>query len=441
MLPPPGDTISWLRDVADSRLRDKFVAAGLIDGRLLEFKIATLGEFTNAYVDSRRDLKPSTFRQLSQAKDLLIERFSAAREMASITKGDGQEFRRWLERVPAPRSKRPRSANTVRRLCGRCKQLFAAAIDREMISRNPFAGMTDLQVKGNRSRQFMQSVEHAERVMAAMPDAKWRLIFAFARYAGFRMPSEVNRLTWEHIKWDARMMIVPTPKTERDPEQTHKEVPIFTELRPYLEAMRDDPAADPVFVIPHPRNERGEITNLGQQFHRHLKRAGIKAWPKLFQNLRSTRQTEVAGIFDEALACHWLGNSPLVFRKHYLQVSPEVLARATGRTPEPKDDREDGEGGQTCRRPDRPNDPPNGPVGGESGGADAGTQRREEAGRNAGSASPSGKTAPRHHGPPCATNGETRTVPERGLEPPPSYLDKNLNLARLPIPPLGRVDL
>ena len=32
-----------------------------------------------------------------------------------------------------------------------------------------------------------------------------------------------------------------------------------------------------------------------------------------------------------------------------------------------------------------------------------------------------------------------RKMPERGLEPPPSYLDKNLNLARLPIPPLGRV--
>ena len=31
-------------------------------------------------------------------------------------------------------------------------------------------------------------------------------------------------------------------------------------------------------------------------------------------------------------------------------------------------------------------------------------------------------------------------MPERGLEPPPSYLDKNLNLARLPIPPLGQVD-
>ena len=36
-------------------------------------------------------------------------------------------------------------------------------------------------------------------------------------------------------------------------------------------------------------------------------------------------------------------------------------------------------------------------------------------------------------------NEAAKEMPERGLEPPPSYLDKNLNLARLPIPPLGRV--
>src|SRR5687768_5983113 len=33
---------------------------------------------------------------------------------------------------------------------------------------------------------------------------------------------------------------------------------------------------------------------------------------------------------------------------------------------------------------------------------------------------------------------EKRRVPGRGLEPPPTYVDKNLNLARLPIPPPGR---
>jgi hypothetical protein len=36
-------------------------------------------------------------------------------------------------------------------------------------------------------------------------------------------------------------------------------------------------------------------------------------------------------------------------------------------------------------------------------------------------------------------HGKRMQMPERGLEPPPSYLDKNLNLARLPIPPLGQV--
>ena len=44
--------------------------------------------------------------------------------------------------------------------------------------------------------------------------------------------------------------------------------------------------------------------------------------------------------------------------------------------------------------------------------------------------------------PPGTKRADRKTaeeMPGRGLEPPPSYLDKNLNLARLPIPPLGRV--
>ena len=32
----------------------------------------------------------------------------------------------------------------------------------------------------------------------------------------------------------------------------------------------------------------------------------------------------------------------------------------------------------------------------------------------------------------------TASVPERGVEPPPTYVDMNLNHARLPIPPLGQ---
>ena len=49
------------------------------------------------------------------------------------------------------------------------------------------------------------------------------------------------------------------------------------------------------------------------------------------------------------------------------------------------------------------------------------------------------KHLPADHGRVLATKEPPPKMPERGLEPPPSYLDKNLNLARLPIPPLGQV--
>ena len=49
--------------------------------------------------------------------------------------------------------------------------------------------------------------------------------------------------------------------------------------------------------------------------------AGLKSWPKLFQNLRSTRQTELAEQFPAHVVCAWMGNSEDVARDHYLQVT------------------------------------------------------------------------------------------------------------------------
>ncbi len=82
-----------------------------------------------------------------------------------------------------------------------------------------------------------------------------------------------------------------------------------------------------------------------------------------------------------ALACRWLGNSPMVFRKHYLQVSPDVIERATGRTRNVRDEREDGEGGQSARMPDQPSPPHNGPLGEKLGGCTC-WRRAARAGRS-----------------------------------------------------------
>jgi hypothetical protein len=59
---------------------------------------------------------------------------------------------------------------------------------------------------------------------------------------------------------------------------------------------------------------------------RIIRKAGLKPWPKLFQNLRSTRETELADQFPQHVVCAWIGNSQVVAAKHYLQVTDDHFA-------------------------------------------------------------------------------------------------------------------
>ena len=63
---------------------------------------------------------------------------------------------------------------------------------------------------------------------------------------------------------------------------------------------------------------------------RIVEQAGIKPWPKIFQNLRSTRETELAETYPIHVVCAWLGNSQPVAAKHYLQVTDDHFAHAAG---------------------------------------------------------------------------------------------------------------
>jgi hypothetical protein len=94
-------------------------------------------------------------------------------------------------------------------------------------------------------------------------------------------------------------------------------------LRPYLEAVRDlvNPGYDTPLSEPVITRYRGAGTNLRSQLKRFIKNAKLQTWPKLFQNLRSTRQTELAESFPSHVVCDWMGNSEKVADQHYLQVN------------------------------------------------------------------------------------------------------------------------
>ncbi len=101
---------------------------------------------------------------------------------------------------------------------------------------------------------------------------------------------------------------------------------------PYLREVFEsaDPGAEHVIT-----QYRDSTQNLRPQFQRIIRNAGLEPWPKLFQNLRSSRETELAERWPLHMVCAWLGNSQPVAAKHYLQVTDEHYERAVMGAEEP----------------------------------------------------------------------------------------------------------
>jgi len=145
-----------------------------------------------------------------------------------------------------------------------------------------------------------------------------------ARYGGLRTPSETLALTWGDGNWEKSRINVPQPKmaTRGKPSRV---VPIFPELLPHLQAAFDEAEPGALHLI---TRDRDAGCNLRTQLLRLIARAGIAPWPKLFQNMRSTRQTELTAVFPAHVVCAWIGNTVDVANAHYLQTTDAHFAKA-----------------------------------------------------------------------------------------------------------------
>ncbi|MCA9116156.1 MAG: tyrosine-type recombinase/integrase [Planctomycetaceae bacterium] len=216
--------------------------------------------------------------------------------------------------------------NTVRRRCGIAKQFFRAAVRSKLVAENVFDDL-ECGVRSNRARDHFITREDAGKVLDACPDAEWRLIFALSRYGGLRCPSEHLALRWCDVDWEAGRVTVTSPKTEHHAGGESRVMPLFPELRPYLEDCFELAEPGSEFCITRYRSANA---NLRTQLLRIIRRAGVKPWPKLFHNLRATRETELAAVHPLHVVCEWIGNSSLIAQEHYLRVTDADFDRATG---------------------------------------------------------------------------------------------------------------
>jgi hypothetical protein len=173
----------WLAGL-DGQMYSRLAAVGLAVPR--STTAPRLKEFLDSYVAGRPDIKPRTRWDLEVCARRLVEHFGPDKPLRSIKPGDADDWCAVL---------RAKYANaTATRTIKRAKQFFQAAVRRELLTRNPF-GDCKAGHQSNPARSFFVTQKDTAAVLAACPDAEWRLIMALRRYGGIRCPSELPTLT------------------------------------------------------------------------------------------------------------------------------------------------------------------------------------------------------------------------------------------------------
>jgi integrase len=314
--PIDGETAAWVAGISDW-LANKLARVGLIAPRARRL----LGDFVDDYIASRLDLKERTRTSLRVCSNRLVAYLKRDRPIESITPADIDKFLIHLKVIG-------RSPLTVGKTINVARQLFRAAIRARLIADNPCDGVK-APSQANPKRMYFVEREDIARVMD-VADREWRLIIALARYGGLRTPSELAPLQLTDIDFERGRLRVTSPKTERH-DKGERWIPLFPELLPHVEAAYETAAEGETYLVRHPsiRHPRADATLRGPMLTL-LRRAGVKPWPRLFQNLRARRETELAREFPIHVAVAWIGNSTRVAQKHYLTVTDADFDRARG---------------------------------------------------------------------------------------------------------------
>jgi integrase len=326
-MPPPAATLAWIASLEPDYLK-KLEIAGLVAPSSPAKPTLppapeppkTLDFLLERFMKTVGRKKPATVEKLEQAGEILKKFFGGDRILTSITPGDAREWADWLATNGNTRdsNRSDLAKNTVRRKSGLVKQIFNHAVDLRLIADNPFTRLP-CSVGRNEERMTFVSHETIERVIEAAPDASWRAIVALARYGGLRIPSELERMTWKDVNFAIGLVHVYSVKTEHHEGKSERYLPLFDELRPYMEdlaiqAKAEGRAGLDDKVFPNITS----ASNLRTGLIRMIKKSGVGQWEKLFQNLRASRETELMeGGVSIHKVCQWLGNSPAIALRHY----------------------------------------------------------------------------------------------------------------------------
>ncbi len=314
--PIDGQTAEWLKGI-DSTLRDRLARAGLIEAD----RAVLLGPFLDEYIEHRRrrgDVTDSTIEVWGHTRRNLVAFFGEAKNIRTITPQDADDWAAWLK------ADQKLAENTIRKRSQFAKRFFSVAVRRKLIPDDPFASLVGTVVSVP-ERKFFIPREAVDALLDQCHGPEYRLLLVFARYLGIRVPSEVHPLRWTDVDWEGQRIIITSPKTKRHRGGDKRVCPVFPEVLPFLQEAWEAAPEGAFWIFPSIRTGK---KNLRTWLERAILKAGLQPWPRLWQNFRATRATELADRYPSHVAAAWLGHTERIADGHYRQVTSDHYERA-----------------------------------------------------------------------------------------------------------------
>jgi len=320
------DLSAWLAEVP-SVIYGRLVRVGLAAPRAEDAAapMVTVDELCNAFKE-RAAVKPGTAAAYAQTLDSVRAFYGPAKPIAEITAESADDWRKAIATATEGEGKRKKKRTTadgrlapatVAKRVHVAKQVFGKAVAWGWLEKNPFAALR-AGSQANPARAAYVAPETLEAVLEACPGLQWRLVFALPRLAGLRCPSEVGGLTWGDVDFANGRLTVRSPKTEHHGGgHAVRLVPIIPRLREILADAFDAAAPGERSVVPMAARPGANLRTTAEKV---IERASVEKWPRLFQNLRASCETDWVQTYPAHVCAKWLGHSTTIAAQHYLQV-------------------------------------------------------------------------------------------------------------------------
>ncbi len=324
--PLPRDTAVWLAEIG-AKLKAKIAAVGLIDAE----KTLTVKQYLTDWSARKKAAGHAVQSLIAWGQTVKeMNELAGDRSLATLTHADGEAYRGAMQA-------RGLRATTVHKRLTHARQFLEDAVRFGHLAVNPWRYVRQ-QAGDPSERRAYVTVANIARTIDHCPNVWWKLLVALARFGGLRIPSEAFSLTWGDVDWERGRLSIPSPKT-RHQGKPHRIIPLFPLLRPHLAAAFEHVAEGSEYVFPDEYRKRAtgpsgwRNANLRTQFERIIRRAGVDPWTRLWHSLRASCESDLAGAFPLATVTKWLGNTPSIALRHYVDPTETAFDRAVQWTP------------------------------------------------------------------------------------------------------------